>query len=52
VDFDHNGVVAMADLFSFLSAWLAGSPETDFDHNGTLSLADLLAFVAAWTAGC
>ncbi len=51
-DFDRNGVVAVADLFAFLSAWLSGSAGTDYDHDGVLGVGDVLAFVGVWTAGC
>ena len=51
-DFDHNGTLAMADLFAFLSAWMAGAPNTDFDRSGSLSVADVVAFISAWSNGC
>jgi hypothetical protein len=51
-DFDHDGHVAVADIFAFLNAWFAGDPRADFSGNGVLEVADIFAFLNAWFAGC
>ncbi len=50
-DFNGDGVVAVADIFAFLSAWFAQSPVSDFDGNGITDVADIFAFLSAWFAG-
>ncbi len=51
-DFDSNGIVAVPDIFAFLSAWFAQGPGADFDNNGTIAVPDIFAFLSAWFAGC
>lgn len=51
-DYDADGLVAIADIFAFLNAWFAGSPDTDFDGINGLQVADIFAFLNAWFAGC
>jgi formylglycine-generating enzyme required for sulfatase activity len=51
-DFDSNGVVAVPDIFTFLSAWFASLPSADIDGNGQIQVPDIFAFLALWFAGC
>jgi hypothetical protein len=51
-DFDHSGATTIADIFSFLNAWLAGSTAADYDGSGRLDAADIFAFVNDWFTGC
>lgn len=51
-DFDQSGSLAVADIFTYLSAWFAGDPRTDFDGAGGIQVADIFAFLSAWFAGC
>ena len=56
-DFDADGVVAVPDIFTFLSAWFAG-PDTpgawrvDFDGSCGLAVPDIFSFLSAWFAAC
>jgi len=49
-DYDGSGIVAVADIFAFLSAWFAG--DADFDGSGTTEVVDIFDFLAAWFRGC
>src|SRR5262249_22608555 len=51
-DFDGNGVVTVADIFAFLSAWFGHVPGSDFDGANGVQVADIFAFLTAWFAGC
>jgi hypothetical protein len=51
-DADCSGSLAVADIFTFLNSWFAGSPDADFDSSGALSVADVFAFLNAWFSGC
>jgi hypothetical protein len=47
------GVLDLADLTAFVTAFLAGDPAADFaPPAGVLDLADLTAFVVSFTGGC
>ncbi|MBY0262447.1 MAG: hypothetical protein K2Q20_08895, partial [Phycisphaerales bacterium] len=50
---DYNGdqTVAVGDIFSFLSDWFDGEPDTDLDGNGR-TVQDIFAFLSLWFAGC
>lgn len=50
-DFDGSGGLDVTDIFSFLSAWYAGSTEAFF-FGGTPGTAAIFAFLTAWFAGC
>jgi hypothetical protein len=50
-DFDDSGTLAVADIFEFLNAWLAGNPSADFNGGG-LSVQDIFDYLNAWFAGC
>jgi hypothetical protein len=51
-DFNQNGTRSVQDLFDFLAAWFAHSPQADTDGNGMVTVQDLFNFLAAWFAGC
>ncbi len=51
-DFDQNGVVAVPDIFAFLSAWFGQAGTADFDNNGLIQVPDIFAFLSAWFASC
>lgn len=52
VDFNHNGVVDVADIFAFLNAWFAGNPSADTNDNGSLGVDDIFTFISIWFVGC
>jgi hypothetical protein len=47
-----HGVLDLADVVGFISAFLATDPAADLDSNGVFDLADLVSFVSAFNAGC
>jgi hypothetical protein len=51
-DFNHDGHLAVADIFAFLNAWFAGDAAANFDGINGLQVADIFAFLNAWFAGC
>jgi len=51
-DFDGSGTRDVADIFAFLSAWFAGTPEADIDLSGVRDVADIFSFLSFWFAGC
>ncbi len=50
---DFNGVngITVQDIFDFLTAWLAGSPEADFNTVNGVTVQDIFDFLTAWLAG-
>jgi hypothetical protein len=46
------GVLDLADIVAFVTAFTTLDPIADFDGNGLFDLADITAFVAAFSAGC
>lgn len=50
-DFDCNGSIEVADIFTFLNGWFAGSCKTDFDGINGIEVADIFGFLNAWFAG-
>ncbi len=53
VDFDGSGLLDLADVLLFVSAFSANEPLADLvEPFGLLDLADVLAFVNAFSAGC
>lgn len=50
-DYDGNGTVEVADIFTFLSAWFAGDPAA-YEFGGTPGVPAIFAFLSAWFAGC
>ncbi|MBY0261337.1 MAG: hypothetical protein K2Q20_03290 [Phycisphaerales bacterium] len=51
-DYDCSGTVAVDDIFSFLSAWFAGSPRADVNLDGLRGVDDIFAYLTAWFARC
>ena len=51
-DFNRDGVLAVQDIFTFLSAWFAGSSEADVDRSRSLDVPDIFAYLTAYFAGC
>lgn len=49
-DFDGNGTVGVADIFTFLAAWFAGEPRADLDGTPGIGVPDIFAFLALWFA--
>lgn len=47
VDVDHDGTIAVADLFEFLNLWFAGDPVGDWNGGG-LSVQDIFDYLTAW----
>lgn len=61
-DFNHDSMVAVDDIFDFLTAWFAGCNGTqpittcpygtaDFNGTGGVTVADIFAFLTAWFQG-
>lgn len=46
------GLLDLADVLAFVTAFSATDPIADFDGNGLFDLADVLAFVGEFNAGC
>ena len=46
------GVLDLADISAFVTAFTGGDPTADFDGNGIFDLADINGFVGSFTAGC
>ncbi len=51
-DFNASGSLEVQDIFDFLAAWFAGTPNANFDGVNGLGVQDIFAFLAAWFAGC
>jgi hypothetical protein len=51
-DFNHDGHVAVQDIFDFLNAWFAGSPAANFNGVNGLEVQDIFDFLNAWFVGC
>ncbi len=51
-DFDQNGLVAVPDIFAFLSAWFAGLPSANVDGVPGVTVPDIFAFLSTWFASC
>ena len=47
-----DNALTVADIFDFLAAWFASSPNADFNRNGAINVNDIFDFLAAWFAGC
>ncbi|MBY0261624.1 MAG: metallophosphoesterase [Phycisphaerales bacterium] len=50
-DFDQSGTRDVSDIFAFLSAWFADSPQADLDGGGR-NVQDIFTFLSLWFAGC
>lgn len=51
-DFNASNAVEVTDIFTFLNAWFAGSPDANFDNAGGVTVQDIFAFLNAWFAPC
>ncbi len=51
-DFDNNGTLEVADIFTFLNAWFAGLPSADFNAAGGVDINDIFDYLNAFFAGC
>ena len=51
-DFNGVGGVGVPDIFAFLAAWFASSPEADVNAVVGVSVPDIFFFLSAWFAGC
>ena len=49
---DPRGVLDLADISAFVTAFVGGQMDADLDSNGVLDLADISLFITAFTAGC
>lgn len=49
-DYDQDGTVAVADIFTFLNDWFAGNPNADVDGGG-VAVGDIFAFLNLWFQG-
>ena len=46
------GILDLADISAFVTAFTTGDLAADLDGNGILDLSDITAFVSAFTGGC
>ncbi len=51
-DFDASGSLTVADIFSFLNEWFAGSARADYNRTGGLTTQDIFDYLNAWFTGC
>lgn len=51
-DFNASGTLTVQDIFDFLNAWFAGTPNADFNGAGGISVQDIFDFLNVWFAGC
>ena len=51
-DFNQDGVLDLADVQAFTTAFLAGDPEADLTGDSVLDLADVQMFASGFLAGC
>jgi len=51
-DFNGDLVITVPDIFSFLSAWFAGSSAADINRSRALGVDDIFAYLSAYFAGC
>jgi len=51
-DFNNDAFINSQDLFDFLTAFFALSPQADFNRNGFIDSQDFFDFLAAFFAGC
>jgi acetyl esterase/lipase len=53
-DFDQSSVIAVADIFAYLSAWFAGDPIASVSSTPTSppTVQDIFDFLSAWFNGC
>lgn len=51
-DLNHDGVLDLGDIQTFIPLFLGRDPAADFNHDGILDFGDIGAFIAAFLAGC
>lgn len=51
-DVDRDGVVAVPDIFYYLSLWFAGDPRADIDGADGIGVPDIFFFLSLWFGGC
>lgn len=51
-DFNGSGAVTVQDLFDYLAAWFAKTPNADINNSGMVTVQDLFDFLALWFARC
>ncbi len=51
-DFNCSSALEVTDIFDFINAWLAASPDADFNGINGLEVQDIFDFLNAWFQGC
>jgi hypothetical protein len=51
-DFNHDGSVAVQDIFDFLAAYFMNDPWADQNASGVVGVQDIFDFITAYFAGC
>jgi len=51
-DFNLDGVVAVQDIFDFLTAWFAADSRADWNGVDGITVQDVFDFLSSWFAGC
>jgi len=51
-DLNSDGVLDLADLQFFVTAFTSADPQGDFNNDGLFDLADVQGFIASFNAGC
>ena len=51
-DFNGANGVTVQDIFDYLAAWFAGTPNADFNGANGVTVQDIFDYLAAWFAGC
>jgi hypothetical protein len=51
-DYDCSGTLSVQDIFDFLAAWFAVTPDADINGVNGVNVQDIFDFLGAWFAGC
>jgi len=51
-DINGNGIVNLADLYTFIDQWFANAPRGDFNRDTRFSPQDVFDYLGAYFAGC
>lgn len=51
-DFNQDGSGDVSDIFAFLQAWFAGSPNANVNGDALLNVADIFSYLQTYFAGC
>lgn len=51
-DFNDSGIISVQDVFDFLVAWFAGTPDANINSVGGVTVQDVFDFLFAWFNGC